>query len=66
MDSEKGGPVRYVKNREAIYLKEEQMRHIYRKVESGIETNIDTMKQEIDSDKLTGTKTSEEEEINPY
>ena len=40
--------------------------YIYKKVESGSEINVDTMKQEIDNDKLTGTKTNEEEEINPY
>ena len=57
--------VRYVKDREAICLTEEQMRHIYKKVESGSEINIDTMKQEIDTYKLTVTKTSGEEEINP-
>ena len=52
-----------LKTGKAICLTEEQMRHIYKKVESGNEINIDTMKQEIDNDKLTETKT--EEEINP-
>ena len=64
LNSKKGGPVTYAKDREAICLTEEQMRHIYKKVESGNEINIDTLKQEIDNDNLTVPKT--EEEINPY
>ena len=40
---------------------EEQMRHIYKKVELGSEINIDTMKQEIEIDKLTRAKINEEE-----
>ena len=66
LDSKKDGPVRYVKDREAICLTEEQMRHIYKKVGSGSEINIDTMKQQIDNDKFIGTKMSEEEEINLF
>ena len=64
LDSKKGGPVKYAKDRKAIYLTEEQMRCIYKKVESGSEINTNTMKQEIDNEKLTSTKT--EEERNPY
>ena len=41
------------------------MRYIYKKVESGSEINIDTMKQDIDYEKLTETKT-DEEQMNPY
>ena len=41
------------------------MRYIYNKVESGSEINIDNMKQEIDNENLTATKT-EEEGINHY
>ena len=47
-------------------MTEEQTRHFYKKVELGSKINVDTMKQDINNDKLTGTKTSEEEEINPY
>ena len=64
LDSKKGGPVKYAKDREVISLTEEQMRHIYKKVESGSQINTDTLKQEIDSDKLQAPKT--EEETNPY
>ena len=63
LNSKKGVPVRYAKDTEAICLTE-QMRHIYKKVESGSEINIDTLKQEIDSDKLPVPKA--EEEKNPY
>ena len=55
----------YVKDRKAICLSEEQMGYIYKKVELGSEINADTMKQEIDNEKLTVTKT-EEKGINPY
>ena len=56
MDNKKGGPVRYVKDRETICLTEEQTRHICKKVELGSEINIVTTKQEIDNEKLTVTK----------
>ena len=61
----KGGPVRYVKDKKAICLTEEQMRHIYKKVELSTEINVDIMKQEIDNENLTVTKTGEEK-INSY
>ena len=64
-DSKKGGPVRYVKDRTAIHLTEEQKRYIYKKVELGSEIKVYTMKQEIDNEKLTASRT-EEEEINHY
>ena len=64
LNSKKGGPVKYVKDRKGICLTEEQMRYIYRKVELGSELTVDTMKQEIGNEKLTTTKT--EEETNPY
>ena len=66
LDNKKVRLVRNVKDREVICLTEEQRRHIYKKVELGSEINIGTMKQEIDNDELTRTKTNEEEEINPY
>ena len=65
LNSKKGGPLRYAKDRTAIGLTEEQMRYIYKKVESGSEINVDTMKQEIDNENLTATEI-EEEEINLY
>ena len=65
LNSKKGGPVRYVKDRKTICLTEEQMRYIYKKVQFGSEIKVDTMKQEIDNENLTAPKT-EEEEIYPY
>ena len=65
LNSKKGGSVRYFKGRKVISLMEEQMRYISKKVESGSEINVDTMKQEIDNENVTANKT-EEEGINPY
>ena len=65
LNSKKRGSVGYVQDRKGMCLTEEQMRYIYKKVETGSEINVDIMKQEIDNDNLTATKT-EEEEINPY
>ena len=63
----KGGPVKYDKDREAICLTAEQVRHIYKKVEFGSEINVDTIKQEMEDDRLTGHWTNEgEEDMNPY
>ena len=41
------GQARYIKDREAICLTENQARHIYKKVESENIVNIDTIKQDI-------------------
>ena len=46
----KGGPIRFVKDREAICLSEEQTKHIYKKVGLGSKININTIKQEIDNE----------------
>ena len=43
------------------------MRHIYKRVESHSMANVDTIKQEIEDDKLTTDRNClEEDEINPY
>ena len=56
-----GGPARYIKDKEAICLMNDQTRHIYKKVESESIVNVDTIKQEIeDSDNI------DEDEVNPY
>ena len=65
LDNKKGGPVRYFKDREAIYLTEALTRHIYKKVDTGSKINIDTIRQQNDIDRLTRNKTNEEE-INLY
>ena len=55
-----GGPVRYIEDKKAICLTNNQARHIYKKVESESVVNIETIKQEIEADKL------DEDEVNPY
>ena len=58
----KGGPVSYVKDRNVICLTEEQTKYVYKKVEQGTET----MRQEIQQEKLTEIETEKEDEMNPY
>ena len=60
-----GGQARYIKDREAICQMEEQARHIYKKVKSENIINVDTIKQEIEADKLDKID-DEEGEINLY
>ena len=60
LNSKKGGPVRCAKDRKSPCLTEEQMRYVYKKVESGGKIKNDTVKQEIHNDKLTETKIEEE------
>ena len=59
-----GGPVQYVKDRENICLTNDQARNIYKKVESEGKVNVDTIKQDIEEDKLGGD--IDEDEINLY
>ena len=56
-----GGPVnvRYVKDKEVKSLTEDQARHICKKVESESVVNVDTIRQEIENDKLTKEKENE-------
>ena len=42
-----------------------QARHIYKKVESGSMENIETIKQEIETDKLDNNSNQDEDEVNP-
>ena len=39
---------------------------MYKKVEQGSKINTETIRQEIDQDRLTEKKTEEEDEVNPY
>ena len=55
--------VKYAKDKEAMCLTVQQARHIYKKVESESVVNVNTIKQEIEDDKLTRDK---EDEVNPY
>ena len=64
-DSKTRGKVKYIKNKGAICLTEDQTRYVHKKVEQGSNLNIETMKQEIEQEKLTEIKTNKENE-NPY
>ena len=66
LNTRKGGPARYVKDKETKCLTEDQVRHTYKKVESYSIINIDTIKQEIEDDKLTEDRNGLREDINPY
>ena len=48
----KGGPVSYIKDRNAIFLMEEQTKYVYKRVEQGSEINTETMRQEIDQERM--------------
>ena len=65
LNTKKGGPVRYVKDKEAKCLTEDQMRYIYKKVESESVVNVDTINQEIEDEKLTRDRIHEDV-ISPY
>ena len=43
-----GGQARYIKDKEAICLMNDQARHVYKMIGSGSVINVDTIKQEID------------------
>ena len=61
-----GGPARYIKDKEAICLMNDKAKHIYKKVESEGIVNLDTIKLEIETDKLDNNNNLEEDKINPY
>ena len=58
------GPVKYVKNKETIFLTNDQARHIYKKVETEGVVNVGTINQEIVEDKLG--RNNIDDEVNPY
>ena len=61
MNTKIGGPVnvRYVKDNEVKCLTEDQVRHIYKKVDSESIINVDTIRHKIEDDKLTKDKDKE-------
>ena len=63
LDSKKGGNITYVKD--AICLTEDQTKYIYKKVEQGRDLNTETMKQEMEEEKVTEIILNGENE-NPY
>ena len=54
-----------MKDRDDICLMEDQAKHVYKKVETENIVNIDTIKQEIEADKLDKVDDNSGE-INPY
>ena len=60
LDSKKGGNITYVKD--ARCLTEDQTQYIYKKVEQGSDLNTETMKQEIEQEKMTGKRSNGENE----
>ena len=61
-----GGPVRYVKDREHICLTTDQAKYIYKKVEQEGIVNVETIKWEIEYDRINKDNIENEEEVNPY
>ena len=56
------GPVRYVKDRENVCLTADQAKYIYKKVEQESIVKIETIKQEIEDDRLDKDNNNKEEE----
>ena len=54
--------MKYVKDKDAVCLTEDQTRYVYKKVDQGNILNIETMKQEIEQEKLAKTETDKENE----
>ena len=57
--------MKYAKDKETMYLTKDQARHIYEKVELESVVNEDTIKQEIEEDKL-GRDNIDDDEVSPY
>ena len=65
LNTKMDGPVKYIKDKETICLTKDQARHIYKKVELEGIVNVDTIKQEIEEDKLSNDNI-DDDEVNPY
>ena len=57
--SKTGGEIKYIKNREAMCLTEQQANHVYKKVEEGGIVNVNTLQQELEQG-------IDREDDNPY
>ena len=55
-DSKTGGNIKYIKDKDAICLTEDQTRYVYKKVEQGSNLNIKATKQEIEQEKIAEIK----------
>ena len=72
--TERGGPVRhdksvrYIPDKEQRCWTEDQARHVCKKVEMDKVINVETMKWDIEDDKMTRNRLNEEDttETNPY
>ena len=72
--TKKDGPVRhnqsvtYIPDKEQICLTEDKARHVCKKIETDKVINVETMKQEIEDDKMARNRLNEEDttETNPY
>ena len=60
-----GGKLRSLENQERNFLTEDQVKHIYEKVELRDIINISTIKQEIDQDQELNKLADASEDINP-
>ena len=60
-----GGHIKFIKDKEAICLTNDQARHICKKVESESIVNLDAITQHIEADKL-GSNNLDEDKVNPY
>ena len=60
LDSKKSINITYVKY--AICLTEDQTEHVCKKVEKGSDLNTETMNQETEQEKMTGTRANRENE----
>ena len=64
-NTKSGGQARYTKDREAICLMEEQVKPIYKKVETEDIFYLESIKWEIEADKLDNIN-GNNSKINPY
>ena len=66
LDSKIGGQGRDSHPTVGQYLTREQVKHIYKKVETGETINVDTMKLEIEQEKQLSRMDDDNGEVNPY
>ena len=60
-----GGSAKYIEDKETISLTKDQARHIYKKVQLEGIVNVDTIKQEMEEDKLSKDNI-DDDKANPY
>ena len=60
-----GGLVKFVKDKKNICLTTDQARYIYKKVEQEGMVNVDTIKQEIEEDRLNKNIIDNQKDVNP-